>query len=154
MFLFRIPKGSQKRFAESFSEESKTLAAKIDRTASMVSKIMLGKAVSKEQVPKLIAVIENQTKEAEQLKKVGATSFDLSLPNEKRRRKGGQVSFSCFAPPGCGALLRNSFASSLCVHRRGCGASHLRVHLRLHLALVLCNSFEVCSLFVDEKQKM
>jgi len=85
--LVWVPQGSQKRFAESFAEEAKMQAGKLDRTAAMVSKIVLGKQISKEHVPKLLAVIGKQMAEAESLKKTGVCNFDLTIPSDPKRRR-------------------------------------------------------------------
>ena len=85
---------SQKiEFAGDFGEAAKTLAGRIDRTVSAISKVIMGNVPQRQHVPKLLKLCDKQHEEHASLKKVAVASFAIDFGNEKpakRKRTGKQ----------------------------------------------------------------
>ena len=84
--------GSTKKFAESFVVATKELAAKCDRTAKIIDRLVVGASPNKSVLPKLINNIAVLNKEAQEYKSVAETSFGIkvqggSAPKRARKQK-------------------------------------------------------------------
>ena len=79
-----------KRFADSFAEEARVQSTRLDKTASLISKVMMGKALNKEQIPRLLKMVDKQVQEATDLTNMGVSCFEIAMPAKKRRKTGKQ----------------------------------------------------------------
>ena len=78
------------KFAESFVEATKEMAAKCDRTAKIIDRVVAGASPNKSILPKLINNIAVLTQEAQEHKSIAETSFGVKLqgpPAAKRAKK-------------------------------------------------------------------